>query len=109
VCEVGTLTATPSLVSRANGDSGKLAQDISVVANTSGSCSALQVRYVTDSDIERITFLTASSGGAWRGSLSKDDKWSLGNHAVNLHVGATFTTPAAQANVCVKQSNAQKC
>ncbi len=108
-CQVGTLTATPSLVSRVNGNSGKLTQDISVVANTSGSCTALQVRYVTDSNVERITFLTASSGGAWRGSLSKDDKWSLGNHAVNLYLGTTFETPAAQANVCVKQSNAANC
>lgn len=105
-CSAGALTITPSAQSQSPGNSGHLSNNISVALNTTGDCTSqtISVRYNPTSTSSVTAYLTAQSGGAYSGTLSKNQQWSTGNHVVTVYIGATQT--AAVGNVCVYANGA---
>lgn len=108
VCEAARLTINPTTVSRISGNSGHLEQDVVVTVNTLGPCSSLEVRYSPDTGVSKVAYMTAS-GSVWTGTLPKDQRWSVGNHAIGIYAGSTSTTAIAVGNLCVTQTKGSKC
>jgi prepilin-type N-terminal cleavage/methylation domain-containing protein len=106
VCSAGALTITPSAQSQSNGNSGHLSNSVAVALNTTGSCTSqtISVRYNPTSTSTVTAYLTAQSGGAYSGTLASNQRWSTGNHAVTVYIGATQT--AAVGNVCIYANGA---
>ena len=100
-CSAGALTITPSAREQANGNSGHLTDNIAVALNTTGDCTGqtISVRYNPTSTSTINTYLTAQSGGAYSGTLSKTQQWSTGNHSLRVYIGSTQS--AAVGNVCI--------
>lgn len=100
-CTASALTVTPAAAEQQQGNSGHLQNAVSVTLNTSGTCtsSTISVQYKPVTTSTQTVYLTAQSGGVYKGTLASNQQWSTGNHAVTVFINST--QQAAAGNVCV--------
>jgi Tfp pilus assembly protein PilV len=101
-CAVGLVTFTPPGADQASGAT-TLVSNVSVSAQTSGTCSYLQLSYtpVDGSATPTTVALTQGSTGVWTAIVNgTSTNWSIGNHVINVQNSAATTLVQGNFIVC---------